>query len=319
MMTSETRDELRRIQAELKKPLAPELHEVREIPGGSKKWIFLPWQIIRERLDEVTPEWGIDYSEIQYINNDAICRCGITILGVRKEAIASVPISIKSKSDNEMTRGMAADRLAAEGLKNASEVWGVGRYLDNQAFTVKYLWEHRHKIPTKLEEEVRSLSIKYGVNAMTDVTQSRKSTTPPPPPPKKQLVATPKSTSSSTTTSTTTPTTATVHIQDARVREIRTLLKYPTDLIVEWLSFQDAQRPSQLEPKVVDELVKHMCLSWASDKFDNSTDAAISYQQHVLSDVSIGVKEITAIQNWINYVMAPATIEAMPVSAQARK
>ncbi|MBR8838147.1 MAG: hypothetical protein DSM106950_30135 [Stigonema ocellatum SAG 48.90 = DSM 106950] len=39
---------------------------------------------IRDRLDEVCPDWIIDYSEIQYLGNDAICRCGITILGVRK-------------------------------------------------------------------------------------------------------------------------------------------------------------------------------------------------------------------------------------------
>ncbi|MBN3951903.1 MAG: hypothetical protein HWQ38_37755 [Nostoc sp. NMS7] len=146
MITPEIRDELRQIQAELKKPFPATLHELRELPGGGKKWVFLKWQTIRERLDEVAPEWISDYSEIQYLGNDAICRCGITILGVRKEALASVPISVLSSGGKEMSRGSAADRLAAEAIKNAAEAWGVGRYLDDQPFTI------RHSLPLGADE-----------------------------------------------------------------------------------------------------------------------------------------------------------------------
>jgi hypothetical protein len=116
-------EELRHIQTELKRPFPAPLHEIRELPGGVKKWVFLRWQTVRERLDEVVPGWTIDHSEIQYLGNDAVCRCGITILGVRKEAIASVPITQLSKQGNDMSRGSAADRLAAEALKNAAETW----------------------------------------------------------------------------------------------------------------------------------------------------------------------------------------------------
>lgn len=72
-------EELRRIQGELKRPFPAPLHEIRELPGGSKKWVFLRWQTVRERLDEVAPDWIIDHSEIQYLGNDAICRCGSTL------------------------------------------------------------------------------------------------------------------------------------------------------------------------------------------------------------------------------------------------
>jgi hypothetical protein len=155
------REELKNIQQALRQPFPANLHEVRELPGGSRKWVFLRWQTVRERLDEVYPEWSPDYSEIQYLGNDAICKCAITILGVRKEAIASVPISVLSKNGNEMSRGSAADRLAAEGLKNAAETWGVGRYLDDQSFTIKYLWEHMRELDEQMQGEIRKLTEQY--------------------------------------------------------------------------------------------------------------------------------------------------------------
>ncbi|MBR8840426.1 MAG: hypothetical protein DSM106950_42190 [Stigonema ocellatum SAG 48.90 = DSM 106950] len=163
MITTGIREELKRIQSELKKVFPASRHEVRDLPGGQRKWVYLKWQTIRERLDEVCPDWIIDYSEIQYLGNDAICRCGITILGVRKEAIASVPISILSSKGNEMTRESAADRLAAEAIKNSGEAWGVGRYLDDQQFTIRYLWENMGELDEKMQGEVRRLSEQYKI------------------------------------------------------------------------------------------------------------------------------------------------------------
>lgn len=163
MITPEIREELRRIQIELKKPLPPQLHEVRDLPGTDKKWVFLRWQVIRDRLDEVAPDWMSDYSEIQYLGNEATCRCAITILGVRKEAIASVPLSLLSKNNKEMTRGSAPDRLSAEGLKNAAENWGVGRYLDDQEFTIKYLWDNKHQLSDDMNRELQGLIRQYKI------------------------------------------------------------------------------------------------------------------------------------------------------------
>ena len=163
MITPEIREELKRIQAELKKVFPANRHEVRDLPGGQRKWVYLKWQTIRERLDEVCPDWVIDYSEIQYLGNDAICRCGIAILGVRKEAIASVPVSLVSSKGNEMTRGSAPDRLMAEATKNAAEQWGTGRYLDDQQFTIRYLWEHLKELDEQMQGEVRRLSEQYKI------------------------------------------------------------------------------------------------------------------------------------------------------------
>ena len=173
MIAPETRVELKHIQSELKKPLPAPQHEIRDLPGGGRKWVYLRWQTIRERLDEVCPEWVIDYSEIQYLGNDAICRCGITILGIRKEALASVPISILSSGGKEMSRGSAADRLAAEALKNSAEVWGVGRYLDDQEFTIRYLWERMAELSGEVQGEIRRLSEQYKIDKGARSTQPK--------------------------------------------------------------------------------------------------------------------------------------------------
>ncbi|GEM_PF-3209588 len=162
-MNTEIREELQRIQSELKKVFPANQHEIRDLPGNAGRWVYLRWQTIRERLDEVCPDWSNDHTDIQYLGNDAVCRSGITILGVRKEAIASVPISLTSGKGNEMTRGSPADRLAAESLKNAAEAWGVGRYLDSQQFVIQYLADHINDLDDKMQGQVRKLCEQYKI------------------------------------------------------------------------------------------------------------------------------------------------------------
>ncbi|MEH2070049.1 MAG: hypothetical protein V7K47_18120 [Nostoc sp.] len=99
--------------------------------------------------------------------------------------------------------------------------------------------------------------------------------------------------------------------QDLRIRQIRMLLDYPLDLVKEWLQFQDVERPSQLEQKLVDELVKNMCLAWASNKFDHSNHATNSYQKHVVNVVAQGHDELEAIKQWMQYVQQPSPTESL--------
>jgi hypothetical protein len=93
-----------------------------------------------------------------------------------------------------------------------------------------------------------------------------------------------------------------LHPQDLRVKQIRTLLNYPLDLIKEWLHFQDVSSPSELHHSQVDELVKTMCIAWASNKFDHPNHAANSYQKYVVNAVADGVDEVQAIKTWMQQV-----------------
>ncbi len=95
---------------------------------------------------------------------------------------------------------------------------------------------------------------------------------------------------------------AVIHPQDLRVREIRTLLGYPVDLVKEWLAVQGVERPSQLDTNKVNELVKTMCLSWASGKIDN---AEPSYQEQVADVVVFGNDEVVAIKSWMQQILQP--------------
>jgi hypothetical protein len=101
-----------------------------------------------------------------------------------------------------------------------------------------------------------------------------------------------------------------VHPQDLRVKQIREILSYPRDLIVEWLQFQNVERPSQLEQSMVDELIKTMCLAWASDKIDHPAHAQNSYLKHVTGMVAQGYQELEAIKQWMQHIQSAMLSQA---------
>jgi hypothetical protein len=107
-----------------------------------------------------------------------------------------------------------------------------------------------------------------------------------------------------------TPIVAAVHPQDLRVKQIRTLLDYPVDLVKEWLSFQDVERPSQLEVNKVDELIKVMCLAWAADKIDHPNHAQNSYSKHVIGVIGQGYQELEAIKQWMQHIQSATLSQA---------
>ncbi|MBD2536710.1 hypothetical protein H6G97_48680 [Nostoc flagelliforme FACHB-838] len=98
-----------------------------------------------------------------------------------------------------------------------------------------------------------------------------------------------------------------VHPQDLRVKNIRTLLDYPLDLVREWLQFQDVDRPSLLDISQINELIKTMCLAWAAGKCDHLNHAESLYQNLVVDAVVSGADELTAISVWMQQVQAVKT------------
>ncbi|MHC5862150.1 hypothetical protein [Nostoc sp.] len=98
-----------------------------------------------------------------------------------------------------------------------------------------------------------------------------------------------------------------VHTLDLRVKNIRTLLDYPLDLVKEWLQFQDVDRPSLLHITKINELVKTMCLAWAADKCEYPNHAESSYQNQVIDAVASGADELTAINGWMQQLQAVKT------------
>ncbi len=153
----ELREDLRVIQRNLRDFFPPEMHQIRQIKGGGY-WVFLPHQAIRDRLDEVVPEWEISYSPIEMVGADVSVRCTIVILKVMKQSIGSVPlVAATNRQGDDVSRGSATDRVRAEAFKNAAEEWGVGRYLDDQAAVFSYLNSNATSLPKKTRAELANV------------------------------------------------------------------------------------------------------------------------------------------------------------------
>lgn len=156
MINQEVRDQLQVIQSALRQVFPPEYHEIRELPGKGY-WVFISHHQYRERLDAVYPEWESSYTQIEQIASDVVCKCSITILGITKQAIGSVPLVAAERNGKDVSRGSAADRLAAEAFKNACEAWGIGRYLDSQGSVANYLNQHAIKLDYKTRNKLKPL------------------------------------------------------------------------------------------------------------------------------------------------------------------
>lgn len=149
---------------DLKTWFPPELHRERELKGGGK-WFFVPWQAIRDRLDEVVPSWECAYTSPMYLDKYCVVTCSITILGITRQAIGNAEIELLSNSGKDMSRGTSIERAIADAFKNAAEAWGIARYLDEQtdpnakADFIRYMqksgdgraaaWHHQGDAPSK--------------------------------------------------------------------------------------------------------------------------------------------------------------------------
>lgn len=130
--------EFQEILLELKKPFRPEQHQERQLPGGGR-WFYITWQDIRERLDEVYPEWSCTWTEPIYIGDYCHISCTITICNVSRQAPGNAPIELISSKGKDMARGTPIERATADAFKNAAEAFGIARYLDDQVKTVNLL------------------------------------------------------------------------------------------------------------------------------------------------------------------------------------
>ncbi len=74
-----------------------------------------------------------------------------------------------------------------------------------------------------------------------------------------------------------------------------------------FFTWNTLKAPSQLEVELVDELVKTMCLAWASSKFDHPNHAQNSYAKHVTGVVAQGYEELDVIKQWVQYVESAST------------
>lgn len=136
-------NEVREILARLREPFPAHLHHERDLPGGGK-WFFIKWQDIKDRLDEVCPDWQVEYGTPVYLDKYCVVSCTLTIAGIKRQALGNAEIEVLSRSGKDMSRGTPVERSLADAFKNAAEAFGVAAYLDEQSedkrkFTIRYL------------------------------------------------------------------------------------------------------------------------------------------------------------------------------------
>jgi hypothetical protein len=122
----------------LKTPFPPEDHKERSLPGGGR-WFYLPWQKIKSRLDQTFPEWQCSFSDPVITGELIVIRCRISIAGVTREGVGNSDAYGEKTSAGGYKFGSPVEKATADALKNAAEMFGVGAYLDDQQFVVKYL------------------------------------------------------------------------------------------------------------------------------------------------------------------------------------
>lgn len=117
----------------LNAPFTAAEHRDRTLPGGGK-WFFIPWQVIRKRVNEACPDWSVSYSDPVVAADFIVIRCLLTIEGITREGVGN-----DKAFPDKQTYGTPIERAIADAFKNAAEQFGVGAYLDNQAFVIKLM------------------------------------------------------------------------------------------------------------------------------------------------------------------------------------
>lgn len=130
--------EFKEIALELKKPFDAKDHKERKLQGGGR-WFFIPWQRIKERLDSVCPEWEMTYSDPVVAGELVVIRCRLTIAGICREGVGNSDAYKERTSVGNFKFGSPIECATADGFKNAAEAFGIGAYLDDQEFVVRYL------------------------------------------------------------------------------------------------------------------------------------------------------------------------------------
>lgn len=126
------------IIAQLKKPFTPEQHKDRALKGGGT-WLYIPWQVIRDRVSEVDPNYSQEFGSPQYLDKFCYVSCTLTICGVSRQAIGNAEIELLSSTGKNMERGNCIERAIADAFKNAAESFGIAAYLDDQDAVIRTL------------------------------------------------------------------------------------------------------------------------------------------------------------------------------------
>lgn len=318
---------LSEISPKLKAWFAPEDHEERKLPGGGK-WFFVPWQRIRDRLDEVCPDWESSYSDpiecgrTEDLNGVIVIRCRLTLCGVTREGVgnsendAYKDVTEKGGRVEENKKykgyGTPIERATADAFKQAAESFGVGAYLDLQKDQrerfVRYMqkrgdgraykaaydngWVEGAKPQVRQPEKPANL---LQVMSFEEKPSQQVKPKQLPQPSVQAQVAKP----------------ALYPQHNTLIKSIRQVTGHNPDQVVNWCQGRGAQSPAELSPELCEELAQALVIGWGKSHFDTEEHCRNSYQGRVKMLLASGVSLGNAIASWIESVQ-----QATPVGSR---
>jgi hypothetical protein len=96
-------------------------------------------QKIKDRLDEACPDWQVTYSDPVIAGDLVVVRCKLTIASVTREGVGNSDAYKEKNKSGGYSFGSPIECATADAFKNAAEMFGIGAYLDDQEFVVRYL------------------------------------------------------------------------------------------------------------------------------------------------------------------------------------
>lgn len=138
-----------------KEPFPPEDHKHFKVGqdkdlGCDAYYVYVPWQIIRNRIDEIV---GVECWCLQVVGYFAdetgspVIQGRLNILGVVLEGVGFG----KSRGN---WQGSKTEIAYADLFKNCAEQFGFCRYLDDQAFTIGYLLQSKDSITKAMANQL---------------------------------------------------------------------------------------------------------------------------------------------------------------------
>lgn len=243
------------IYQDLIAPFPPEAHKERVLGknrnGKQTYWVYLPWQTIRQRLIEVVGIRNFIFETVGYWLDESgnpVVQVRLNILGVVKEGIGYT-------TSHESFKGNKSQTTYADAYKNAAEEFGIGAYLDDQPYVIRYLWQNATDEQTK--QIAQKLAGQYSLRLKTLRQNAKEAQAQTQPKPPAQMPAV-------------------NHQQAAQVKAVREATKHTTDNI---LAITHGKHPASLTQAEFEELLKTLVISKAkSYGYLDQTNTKEAYQ-----------------------------------------
>lgn len=296
---------LRDLYPKLKSWFRPEDHKLRKLPGGGK-WYYVPWQTMRDRLDDIYPDWEIDYSDPVQRGEQVVVKCHLKIAGVTRVGFGNSHAEFDDWEEEKKQRGTPEERAIACAFKRAMEQFGVCRYLDIQTGKEKHTEQQRRELGEFIKYMSRrnssdrrdngdpgAYNLAYqngwikdqdGQPAKNSHAKSKQSPAP--------VSTTPKPVSQSVPQPTTKNQGLYPH-NNGIIKQLRATTGHTPDFIIKWCGHYEVDMPSKLPLEEFDQLVGIMASEWLTKtkRVSNFDEARAFWGSKLRSLISQGTPQ----------------------------